>query len=271
MVGKDKNSRAAAVNSGGRGRRWRALLWLAFLLLFVCGTVFGANALYEAWFPGNGRLVLRRLQISSRGYWNGRENELMRRLGLRPGTTLFSLDPRAIRESLERIPCVESARVYRVLPDTLHVEIVERIPRASLLKPGSPLVVDENAVIMTRSESLAYNGKLELPVITGIRSSGMTPGVSYPKLRPALGLIMLTLRRYPMFRISTVSMVSPDSMVCYFLYRGGRSHYRAVLPVRSRGMEFLLSALESAIIEVRRSGDGQRNFNLTYDGQVVVN
>lgn len=271
MVEKEKKNRSS---TGAPDRRGRRIWWFVLLLiplLLVCGAVFGAQALYNAWFSENERLVLRRLEIASRGYWNGRETELMRRLGLKGGIPLFAIEPRAIREKLERIPCVESARVYRALPDTLKIELNERIPRACLVKPGSQLVVDENAVVMTRSESLANDGKLELPVITGIRPAGMTPGASYRQLRPALELIMLTLRRYPMFHIRTVSIISPESMVCYFLYRGGRSYYRAVLPIRSRGLEFLLSALESAIIDVRRSGDSQRNFNLSYDGQVVVN
>ena len=247
------------------------LALLAVPILLAAGAAFGVRALYGLWFSGNERLTLRRLQVASRGYWNGREAELMRRLELKNGTPLFALDPKAIREKLERIPCVESARVHRIPPDTLSVELTERIPRALLGAPGSLLVADENAVVMTRRESLAEGGKLALPVITGVPLSGMRPGTADRRLLPALDLIMLTLRRYPMFHISTVSMNSQDSMVCYFLYRGGRSYYRAVLPVRSRGLEFLLSALESAIIEVRRSGDAQRNFNLSYDGQVVVN
>lgn len=264
MTGRDKKS-------GGRRGKLLIFAFLAMPLLLIGGMVFGARALHSLWFSENERLVLRRLQVTSRGYWNGREAELMRRLGLKNGKALFAIDLRGLREKLERIPCVESARVYRVLPDTLNIEIAERIPRASLGAPGSPLVADESAVVMTRAESLAGSGNLELPIITGVRLSGMRPGAADRRLLPALELIMLTLRRYPMFHISTISMTSPDSMVCYFLYRGGRSHYRAVLPVRSRGIEFLLSALESAIIEIRRSGDAQRSFNLSYDGQVVVN
>ena len=266
---KDKRLRPDPPASGRRRKVWRWAILLALLAL-VAGAVFGVRGLYSLWFPDNERLVLRRIEIRSQGYWSGRESGLMRRLGLREGAPLFELDMRELREKLERIPCVESARVYRVLPDTLRCEITERIPRAFLGKPGSELVADENSVVMTRRESLASDGKLDLPIITGVNLAGVSPGQPCRKLRPALDLIMLTLRRYPMFDIRAVSMTADDSMACYFFYHRGRTHYRAVFPAHSRNYELLLSALESAIIDVRRNGDQKRNFNLSWDGQVVT-
>ena len=91
MVGKDKGSASSSgAASGRRGRKFGILLLLAIPLLAILAAIFGARALYEVWFPGNEHLVLRRLEIASRGYWHGRENELLRRLGLRPGTALFA-------------------------------------------------------------------------------------------------------------------------------------------------------------------------------------
>ena len=269
MVEKEKKTRSAAGLSGRRGRKLLILALLVVPLLLICGVAFGVRTLYRLWFLDNERLELRRIQVASSGYWRGREEALSRRLHLAVGTGLFTIDPRIQRENLEKIPCVESARVYRIPPDTLRFELLERIPRAALGSPSSPWVADENSVVMPRRESVAESDKLWLPVITGIPLGGIRPGEAERRLQPAMDLIMLTLRRYPMFRIRSISLASPETMVCYFSYRGGRM-YRAVLPVKSRGLAFLLSALESAIIEVRRSGDDRHNFNLTYDGRVVI-
>ena len=105
------------------------------------------------------------------GYWNGngansRENELMRRLGMRRGMTLFGVDPGKLRAGLERIPCVESARVYRVLPDTLRMELVERTPRAVLFDRASPLVADENGIVIDNFSSKKQSSSHFMAAVT---------------------------------------------------------------------------------------------------------
>ena len=278
MADKSKNTAPAA---GERRGHKMALIALAVVLLAVgtavAGVILAVHTLGPLWFGENPRLAIRRVEIASGGYWNGngansRENELMRRLGMRRGMTLFGVDPGKLRAGLERIPCVESARVYRVLPDTLRMELVERTPRAVLFDRASPLVADENGIVIERRESLVATGRWDLPLISGV-SLKYQPGQKDPRLAPAMELIMQTRSRYHNFNIREVAFKSPDRMECFFNYGGGRTIYRAIFPVRryESRIDGLLLALEAALIDMRRAGEDKRNFNLSFDGQVVIN
>lgn len=52
------------------------------------------------------------------------------------------VDLEGLRESLLELPWVQDARVSRQLPDTLVVDIVERVPHAVLRKPNKLMVID---------------------------------------------------------------------------------------------------------------------------------
>ena len=266
----EQNKKRTASGAPAHSRRWRLILLLLIApLVVIGGVVWGCYALKRVWFTDNRHLVLRKVNVLSSGYWSGRDDELAARLRLKPGTAMFQLDPAEVRRALEKIPCIAKARVYRELPDTLRIELNERVPRAIIGSRNSPVVADENGVLMLRRESMA-SAKLELPVITGLPLKNCRPGGIVAGAEPALKLIMLAMQEFPVYNIAAVSMIADDSMVCYLYYRGGRSCYRVVVPAKHPDLALLLRTLEAAIIEVKRSGDRQRNFNLTYDGQVVV-
>ena len=266
----EQNKKRTASGAPAHSRRWRLIrLLLIAPLVVIGGVVWGCYALKRVWFTDNRHLVLRKVNVLSSGYWSGRDDELAARLHLQPGTAMFRIDPAEVRRALEKIPCISKARVYRELPDTLRIELTERVPRAIIGKHNSPCVVDENGVLMLRRESMA-SGKLELPIITGISLRGHRPGGIVTEAGPALKLIMLAMQEFPVYNIAVVSIISEDSLSCYLYYRGGRSCYRVIVPAKHPDPAMLLRALEAAIIEVKRAGDQQRNFNLTYDGQVVV-
>lgn len=70
----------------------------------------------------------------------------------------------ARRAEIERIPWVESARVQRVFPDRLRVEITERRP-VVFLRTGSELaLMDAQGVILERPTQ----GDFRLPVVSGL-------------------------------------------------------------------------------------------------------
>ena len=272
----DRTKKTAPAGEKTRGGRKFVFTVLAAALLIaggaIAGTVAVVRTLGPLWFSENPRMPMRHVKIASGGYWNNRENELLRRLGVRLGMPLFGIDPGALRIRLERIPCVESARVYRVPPDTLKFVLTERTPRAVLFDRASPLVADEKCIVIERRESLVANGRWDLPLITGV-SLKYQPGQRDPRLAPAMALIMNTVSRHHNFRIREVTIASPERMECIFNYGGGPTLYRAIFPVHRYDSRIggLLLALESALIEVRRSGEDKRNFNLSFDGQVVVN
>ena len=263
------SGKSAAERSGGASR-WRRVL-LPLLLLAVTGGILVAAFLMlrEGLFTGNPRLVLREVRVRTTGYWRDRGKQLCSRIGLEPGINLFSLNLRTLRRRLECIPNIASAEVRRVPPDTIEIKIEERIPRAVLGNPRSPFVVDEHCVVIPRTESMAEKEKLRLPVVSGISLKKLQPGSAEPRLQRALDLIMVTLRGFPDIRILQLSIDRPGFFDLRMTYRENIL-YHVILPVRTSGNAFLLSALQSAIIAARRRGDRRTTFDLSYEGQVVV-
>jgi cell division septal protein FtsQ len=86
-------------------------------------------------------------------------------------TNLFAVDIVQIQSDLEQTANVKSARVSRRLPDTLHIELVERVAVARLggtKDRRNHLVVDEEGTVFLPRSSVREAG---LPWITGHYSS----------------------------------------------------------------------------------------------------
>jgi cell division protein FtsQ len=71
------------------------------------------------------------------------------------------------RAALEALPWVEQARVLRVLPGLIRVEITERTPLAFLRVGDELSLVDANGVILERPVEANFH----FPVVSGIRRS----------------------------------------------------------------------------------------------------
>ena len=245
----------------------------ALAVVIVSVTVLTLFVLFLVWchklmFKANPRLSFREMQVSSSGFWHKKDYELIRRLNLKKNTNLFSLDLKKIRLQLRSIPSIEDARVFRVLPDTLHVDITERMPRAFINYPRSKWVVDENAIVMERRYSMA--SKINLPLVTGVPQGKLSGGDRLPEIKHALDLIGTVLRNFPDMEMLLVSVSDPEQLDFYIRYRNGRT-YRVIMPSRNRGLDFMLNALQSAIIHAYQLGDERTTYNLSFDGQVIIN
>lgn len=253
----------------GRTKRIRALVFLA--LFFAAVTLV---VLFIIWsrtflFNHNPRLALREVRVTSSGYWNNRNRELAAISRLKMGTNIFDIDLKKLRDQIKTIPSIEDVRITRVLPDTLAIDVSERLPRALLNYPNSNWVIDENAVVMSRRQSMAVELK-QLPVITGVPQSGVSGGKIMPELKPALDLIVSILGDFPNMRILLVSISTPEYLDFYIRYCNGKT-YRVIMPVKNSGTAFMLGQLESAIIQASQQGEERTTYNLTFDGQVVIN
>ncbi|TMM48809.1 cell division protein FtsQ/DivIB [Qipengyuania marisflavi] len=70
------------------------------------------------------------------------------------------VDLKYVRERLLELPWVADARVSRQLPDTLKIDIVERVPHAVLRKPGRLMLVDRQGNELEPISAKAAKGKL---------------------------------------------------------------------------------------------------------------
>lgn len=248
--------------------KWLRAVTAFLVLLAVVAALLAALFGAQRWlFTENPRFALREIRLQNSGFWQDKTRLLAARLDLRTGDNLFAIQPGAVREKLMNIPSVERCEVTRVLPDTLHLRVIERIPRAVLANPRSPWVVDENGIVIPRLESLSAS--LQLPVITGISTARLTPGMKLEPLREALALIMQTIRNFPDITILAIDLKDPEKLKFFMKYRG-RKTCRVLIPARNRNLAYLLSVLQTAIIDAERSGSGAGTFDLSFTSNVIV-
>ena len=189
--------------------------WLSLLLVglpaLAYGLYLGGGAAWRGLFAENDFFQIRQIEVTTDGtLGSGHIHEYA---NVRPGMNLFAVRPREIRESLLRVPVIANAQVGRRLPDTLVIEVTERVAVARLGHPGtgSPLAVDAEGHVLGPSSVRA-----SLPVIVGIRDKGLRPGdqVGDPMLSEALEVLEIcnqsAMRRE--LTVATVDVSSEDQM-----------------------------------------------------------
>lgn len=104
---------------------WIGLVWL------VCwGLVLAKDALIDK----NEEFALKEIELYSNGSIT--KQRIVREAGLTKQSTLFSIDVVAMEAKLLELPEVVSADVTRILPNTLKVDLLERVPVAWLHAPS---------------------------------------------------------------------------------------------------------------------------------------
>lgn len=78
--------------------------------------------------------------------------DLLDALGVARGAPILAYDFEAARKRVERLPWVLTARIERLLPDTLVVHLVERRPIALWQYQERFSLIDEEGVVITRAE-----------------------------------------------------------------------------------------------------------------------
>ncbi|MGH7164569.1 MAG: cell division protein FtsQ/DivIB, partial [Nitrospiraceae bacterium] len=111
----------------------RLLAWAAWMGLAVLIGVAGWKANQEG-----GPLVAHWFEVRNVSLIGARHvtrAEVLDRLALRPGETLFSLTPSRLVSQLMSHPWIKEVRVSRQFPGTLTVSVTERRPAAVLRTP----------------------------------------------------------------------------------------------------------------------------------------
>ena len=214
----------------------RALFVLLLLLGLAGVAFFGVYGARRFLFSGNDRFRLREIEVRSGGYWQDKAPQLAARIGIHPGENLFRIDPGEPTDAV-------------------------------LGNPRSEWVVDETGAVIPRLESMSAS--VPLPVILGISTSGVKAGMVLETLRPALELIMLTVRSFPDISIIAVNVRNPERLEFFMRFRGQKS-CKVILPVRNQNFTYLLSALQSAIIYAERQGDTRGTFDLSFGRNVII-
>jgi cell division protein FtsQ len=158
---------AAAKQTARRTRRpslrgWRAVTALGLAVLVGGGVAGGLFQLYrtgqlaamtarlsDRFLDGTARFGLAVAEIEVEGRAMTTREAILRAVGAERGTPILAISPAQAKAQLETLPWVRSAAVERLLPDTLHIALVERVPLAFWQRQGKLVLIDRDGTVIT--------------------------------------------------------------------------------------------------------------------------
>jgi cell division protein FtsQ len=146
------------------GRGWpfyRRILVLSFAaVVSVTAAVYGTRFLLYS--PS--MLLLKPDQIEVNGNRIVTREAVLQQFVHDRNQSVLSVPLDARRSQLEQIPWVESARVQRILPNRLRVEVTERTPVAFARNGNELALIDAHGVILDRPQG----EDMRFPIVTGV-------------------------------------------------------------------------------------------------------
>jgi cell division protein FtsQ len=105
------------------------------------------------------------------------EDAVLAALAVRPGQNLFSLRTDVLEDRLAVIPAVRSADVSVALPDTVRVDVQERVALLAWRAAGHTFLVDETGLLFGQPGDAAPELAGALPVVVDRRVESTAVGV----------------------------------------------------------------------------------------------
>jgi cell division protein FtsQ len=124
----------------------------------------GVNQQLVAW-SGQAGLVVRDVFVEGRRRTS--PEALRTQLGIDLGMPLLALDTAATKERLEQLAWVQEASVARMLPDTVHVRLLERQPLALWQHDGRFDVIDRAGAVIASALDVRRDEYRHLRIVVG--------------------------------------------------------------------------------------------------------
>ena len=312
MAEDKKTTKPGAVPEYER-RNFRRGIIVFFVALFILGSIaWGGWVLKGRLFQENRYFILRNIEITSslgeNSRWSGDNavDDLAAIMGVvLYETNLFGTDLAAMRDrAISNCPGIEKITIARELPDTLQVNIVERMPLAVILFTGpdgrqlelkeniirrselrdvlGTLMVDSKSVLMSQKDCAPVNPNLLPQIVMQAQRAvsgaavDVRPGDTLNALNGAIALLNEAKLRTKL-EIKSIVMdvkterLEPASTRKYIV----RFHYddvigSAVLPPTDNVIK-QLDVLESAIEQSIRTNNVSSIYNLMFENQVIQN
>jgi cell division protein FtsQ len=158
---------AAAKQAARRPRRaslrgWRGMTVLGLAVLAGGGIAGGTFLLYrtgqlaamtarldDRFIEESARFGLAIGEIEVEGRAMTTREAILRAVGAERGTPILAISPAQAKAQLETLPWVRLAAVERLLPDTLHIALVERAPLAFWQRQGKLVLIDREGTVIT--------------------------------------------------------------------------------------------------------------------------
>ena len=201
----DEREIAEEVQVPSRRRRRsprRLIKGLAFLA--ICGGVMSI-IVYSPLF------TLQRVVLHGNAYLN--EEDILTSGRLHKGEPLFQLETDEVTQNLMKDLRIESAVVRRRVPDTLEIELKERLPVATVACDYGYLDLDRQGKVIGSYKSLR---KMPIPLIAGVKMHDMYIGDDNHNPQVAKVLEFLSqLNEEALNSLSEVSIADPQAVTAY--------------------------------------------------------
>ena len=195
----------ATAETERRRRNQKALLYTCEAL-FLTGLLvvawFGVNLFIENFFTKNKNYGVRVVEVNTDGVMT-REEALVK-TGIHEGLNIFSLNLESAQSALTSIPEIHSARVERILPDTVSISIEARRPVAWVAPADTgadPSTMETACLVDATGVMIKPQGfeasYTRLPVVYGVPTEQWRLGdkIEMPELLVALDLLGLAAER----------------------------------------------------------------------------
>ena len=163
---------------------------------------FGVNLFIENFFTKNKNYEVRVVEVNTDGVMT-REEALVK-TGIHEGLNIFSLNLESAQSALTSIPEIQSARVERILPDTVSISIEARRPVAWVAPADTgadPSTMETACLVDATGVMIKPQGfeasYTRLPVVYGVPTEQWRLGdkIEMPELLVALDLLGLAAER----------------------------------------------------------------------------
>jgi cell division protein FtsQ len=189
----------ATAETERRRRNQKALLYTCEAL-FLTGLLvvawFGVNLFVENFFTKNKNYEVRVVEVNTDGVMS--REEALARTGIHEGLNIFSLNLESAQSALTSIPEIQSARVERILPDTVSISIEARRPVAWVAPADTgadPSTMETACLVDATGVMIKPQGfeasYTSLPVVYGVPTEQWRLGdkIEIPELLAALDLL----------------------------------------------------------------------------------
>lgn len=250
-----------------RARAYRVgVIVLLPTLIIAVGALlwFGLRSAGELLFSENDRFIITNLDIKGGVVIT---SDLIREYTqISEGMNLFGFDISKVRqEFLQRAPNVKSIKIIRYLPDTLKIEVIERVPLAAIGRRGYLVADSEGCVFGLRTRSRT------MPVITGYSSRGLRPGSKIQGMGLA-AIEVLDICESPEIGLRVVHIdVGNRKFLIVYLSNGklGRLAWDSMGEMTEESRRKLLVKLHEWKRALQtESGMGSKEFDLTFAGRI---
>ncbi len=241
-----------------RARIVSSVTVLVIALVVLLG--FGIRWVSGALFWNNGRYEIKYLVI--RGGRAIKEARIREYTGISEGTNLFAVNISDVRKELNTVPNIRDIEIARILPDTMVINVSERMPMARVGFRGAYPIDEDGYVFVARRKMRG------LPFILGDEARELRPGQRAPsRVGAALKVIQMCDRHDISLDVSSIETDNEDYLTVRLASgKFAHLHWEGMYEDTKKSRERLERKLREWISALENSrGQRDMRFDLTLD------